>query len=124
MSCAEGEDGLVYNGILPFHKDTLNLKDIKRPKTEIMMNLGNPEEAFASSMIPNDGIGLARLEFIITSYIKIHPMALIHPERIKYSKILREIEQLTRVMINKSILLSSLPKGLGLLLRLSIQSRL
>ena len=83
VSCAEGEDGLVYEGILPFHKDTLSLKDLKRPKTEIMMNLGNPDEAFASSMIPNDGIGLARLEFIITSYIKIHPMALVHPEKVK-----------------------------------------
>lgn len=83
VSCAEGENGLVYDGILPFHKDTLILKDMKRPKTEIMMNLGNPEEAFGFSMIPNDGIGLARLEFIITSYIKVHPMALVHPEKVK-----------------------------------------
>src|ERR1035437_7876013 len=113
VSCAEGEDGLVYDGILPFHKDTLNLKDLKRPKTEIMMNLGNPEEAFASSMIPNDGIGLARLEFIITSYIKIHPMALVHPEKVKDPKVLREIEQLTRGYDKQEYFVEQLAQGFG-----------
>ncbi len=113
VSCAEGEDGIVYDGILPFHKDTLSLKDLKRPKTEIMMNLGNPEEAFAFSMVPNDGIGLARLEFIITSYIKIHPMALIHPERIKDSKVLREIEQITRGYDKEEFFVERLAQGVG-----------
>ena len=80
ISCAEGDEGRVYEGILPFHVDRLSLKDLQRPKTEIMMNLGNPEQAFSQSMIPNDGVGLARTEFIINSYIKIHPMALVHPE--------------------------------------------
>jgi pyruvate,water dikinase len=67
-----------------------------------MMNLGNPEEAFAMSMIPNDGIGLARLEFIITSYIKVHPMALIHPEKVEDEKVLEEIEKLTGRYENKA----------------------
>ena len=113
VSCAEGEDGLVYDGILPFHKDTLSLKDLKRPKTEIMMNLGNPEEAFAFSMIPNDGIGLARLEFIITSYIKIHPMALVHPEKVKDPKVLREIEQLTGGYNKEEYFVERLAQGVG-----------
>jgi pyruvate,water dikinase len=113
VSCAEGEDGLVYNGILPFHKDTLSLKDLKRPKTEIMMNLGNPEEAFAFSMIPNDGIGLARLEFIVTSYIKIHPMALVHPEKVKDLKVLREIEKLTRGYDKEDYFVEQLAQGVG-----------
>jgi len=113
VSCAEGEDGLVYDGILPFHKDTLSLKDIKRPKTEIMMNLGNPEEAFGFSMIPNDGIGLARLEFIITSYIKIHPMALVHPEKVKDLKVLREIGQLTRGYRREDYFVEQLAQGVG-----------
>lgn len=113
VSCAEGEDGLVYDGILPFHKDTLSLKDLKRPKTEIMMNLGNPEEAFAFSMIPNDGIGLARLEFIITSYIKIHPMALVHPEMVKDPKVLREIEQLTGGYDKEEYFVERLAQGVG-----------
>jgi pyruvate, water dikinase len=113
VSCAEGEDGIVYDGILPFHKDILNLKDIKRPKTEIMMNLGNPEEAFGFSMIPNDGIGLARLEFIITSYIKVHPMALVHPEKIKDLKVLREIEQLTQGYRREDYFVEQLAQGVS-----------
>lgn len=113
VSCAEGEDGLVYEGILPFHKDTLILKDMKRPKTEIMMNLGNPEEAFGLSMIPNDGIGLARLEFIITSYIKVHPMALVHPEKVKDLKVLREIEQLTRGYRREDYFVEQLAQGVS-----------
>lgn len=113
VSCAEGENGLVYDGILPFHKDTLILKDMKRPKTEIMMNLGNPEEAFGFSMIPNDGIGLARLEFIITSYIKVHPMALVHPEKVKNLKALREIEQLTRGYRREDYFVEQLAQGVG-----------
>jgi pyruvate,water dikinase len=113
VSCAEGEDGLVYEGILPFHKDTLSLKDLERPKTEIMMNLGNPEEAFAFSMIPNDGIGLARLEFIITSYIKIHPMALVHPEKVRDNKVRQGIEQLTKGYEKSEFFVEQLAQGVG-----------
>jgi pyruvate,water dikinase len=101
VSCAEGDSGKVYEGILPYHVETLDLKNIGNTKTKIMMNLGNPEEAFASSRIPNDGIGLARLEFIITSYIKVHPMALIHPENVKDKSILEEIESLAAGYENK-----------------------
>ncbi|WP_445475815.1 phosphoenolpyruvate synthase [Methanococcoides methylutens] len=101
VSCAEGDIGRVYEGILPFHIETVDLKGLGKTKTEMMMNLGNPEEAFALSMIPNDGIGLARLEFIITSYIKVHPMALVHPEKIKDESVLEEIEKLTAGYENK-----------------------
>ena len=93
--CAGGDEGIVYEGILPFHVDRLSLKDLKRPRTKIMMNLGNPEEAFSHSMIPNDGVGLARMEFVINSYIRIHPMALIHPERIADEAVRNEINDLT-----------------------------
>ncbi|MCD6130468.1 MAG: phosphoenolpyruvate synthase [Deltaproteobacteria bacterium] len=95
VNCAEGDEGKVYDKILPFHVERISLKNIKRPKTEIMMNLGNPEMAFSLSMIPNDGIGLARMEFIISSWIKIHPMVLIHPEKITDISIKEEIEDLT-----------------------------
>ena len=95
VSCAEGDAGVVYEGILPFSVEKMSLKDLSRPKTEIMINLGNPEEAFSTSMIPNDGVGLARLEFIITSYIKIHPMALIHPEMVTDENARKQIEDLT-----------------------------
>ena len=95
VSCAEGDAGVVYEGILPFGVEKMSLKGLSRPKTEIMINLGNPEEAFSTSMIPNDGVGLARLEFIITSYIKIHPMALIHPEMVTDENARKQIEDLT-----------------------------
>jgi pyruvate,water dikinase len=95
VSCAEGDEGIVYEGILPFQVEEISLKDLKRPKTKIMMNLGNPEEAFSFSMIPNDGIGLARMEFIINSYIKIHPMALVHPEKVTDQGVRKTIDELT-----------------------------
>ena len=60
-----------------------DLSGLQRPKTKIMLNIGNPELAFKTSFLPNDGVGLARMEFIITEYIKAHPMALIHPERVQ-----------------------------------------
>ncbi|MCX6670070.1 MAG: phosphoenolpyruvate synthase, partial [Methanothrix sp.] len=95
VSCAEGEVGYVYEGKLPFKVEKVILTDLPRPRTKIMINLGNPEVAFSVSMIPNDGVGLARLEFIIASYIKIHPMALIHPEKVADEAAQREIEELT-----------------------------
>ena len=67
---------------MPFNVEKISLKNLSRPKTKVMINLGNPEVAFSTSMIPNDGVGLARLEFIISSYIKVHPMALVHPRRL------------------------------------------
>ncbi len=95
VSCAEGDEGFVYEGILPFHIDRVELKDIKRPKTKIMINLANPDIAFSASMIPNDGVGLARMEFIINSYIKIHPMALVHYNKVSDSYVRKQIDNLT-----------------------------
>jgi pyruvate,water dikinase len=95
VSCAEGDTGFVYEGLMPFNVEKMSLKDLPRPKTEVMINLGNPEEAFSVSMIPNDGIGLARLEFIINSYIKVHPMALIHSDQVKDEAARKKIEELT-----------------------------
>jgi len=96
VDCAGGDEGVLYEGKIPFHIERLSLKEMKRPKTKIMMNLGNPEEAFSLSMIPNDGVGLARMEFIINSYIKIHPMALIHPELVTDDMDRKKIDDLTR----------------------------
>ena len=76
ISCAEGESGFVYEGILPFHVDKFSMdNDLKLP-VKLMLNVGNPECSFENSLIPNSGVGLARLEFIVSNYIKIHPMAL------------------------------------------------
>jgi pyruvate,water dikinase len=76
ISCTEGETGIIYDGMLPFHIDKLALtKNLKLP-VKLMLNVGNPECAFENSLIPNSGVGLARLEFIVSNYIKIHPLAL------------------------------------------------
>ncbi|WP_456392341.1 phosphoenolpyruvate synthase [Nitratifractor sp.] len=82
VSCAEGETGFVYEGKLPFEIVKTDLSTLPKPKTEIMMNLGNPDQAFSLASLPVDGIGLARMEFIINEYIKAHPMALKHPEKV------------------------------------------
>ncbi len=95
VSCAEGEEGFVYDRVLPFHVEKTRLSDLRRPKTEVMMNLGNPDAAFGLAMVPNDGIGLARMEFIISSYIKVHPMALVHPERVTDESVRQSIADLT-----------------------------
>ncbi len=94
VSCAEGEVGYVYEGKLPYKIEKTNLKNIKRPKTKIMMNLGNPDMAFSLSSLPVDGIGLARMEFIINEYIKAHPMALKHPDKVD-EKTRKELEELS-----------------------------
>ncbi len=82
ISCAEGETGNVYDGILGFDIQQTDLSQLGHPKTKIMMNLGNPDQAFSLASLPSDGIGLARMEFIISEYIKVHPMALKHPEKV------------------------------------------
>ena len=93
--CAGGDKGVVYEGAVPFQVQRTDLKEIGRPRTQIMMNVANPENAFALSFIPNDGVGLAREEFIITSYIKAHPLALIDYARIEDATVRAEIDALT-----------------------------
>jgi pyruvate,water dikinase len=95
VSCAEGEEGFVYRGRLPVRIERTNLAEIPRPRTHMMMNVANPGEAFSLSFLPNDGVGLARLEFIIGTHIRAHPMALLHPDRISDPRERRELEQLT-----------------------------
>ena len=95
VSCAEGDKGFVYQDKLSFKINKINIKNLKRPKTKIMMNISSPEIAFTSSFIPNDGVGLAREEFIINDMIKIHPLALLNYEKQKNKKIKKQIAQLT-----------------------------
>ncbi|MFH0967144.1 MAG: phosphoenolpyruvate synthase [Methanobacteriota archaeon] len=114
VNCSEGDEGVVYGEILPFRVESLSLKDLARPKTKIMMNLGNPEEAFAFSMIPNDGIGLARMEFVINNYIRIHPMALVHPEKVTDEKDKTKISELTYGYEDrKEYFVEKLSQGIG-----------
>ncbi|MGI9231328.1 MAG: phosphoenolpyruvate synthase [Methylocystis sp.] len=95
VSCAEGEVGKIYEGKIDFEIEKTNITNLSKPNTQIMMNIGNPDLAFRHSMLPNDGVGLARMEFIIAETIKAHPMALIHPNRLD-AQDLREIQKLTK----------------------------
>jgi len=94
VSCAEGETGRVYRGEVAHHVDEVDLTDLPRPRTMIMVNLGNPALAFRTSLLPNDGVGLARMEFIISEAIKVHPLALVHPERISGAEDRALVEEL------------------------------
>ncbi len=96
VSCAGGETGHVYEGLLPIKKSTLALNTVRRPRTAVMVNLGDPDLAFRTAMLPNDGVGLARMEFIIQQYIGIHPMALADPAKVASLKERTEIARLTR----------------------------
>jgi pyruvate,water dikinase len=96
VSCAEGSLGRVYEGSVPFETRRTDLTGLRRPETKIMLILGNPELAFQHSFLPNDGVGLARMEFVITEHIKAHPMALLHPERVENEAERRALLDLAR----------------------------
>jgi len=114
VSCAEGETGFVYQGLLPFKIKRTKIAGLKRPKIKVMMNVGSPEQAFAFSFIPNDGVGLAREEFIINNYIKIHPLALLNYSQIKNKKIKKQIDQITIAYENKvEFYIDKLAEGIG-----------
>lgn len=102
VDCARGDDGAVYSGILKFVVERTDVKNLPRPTTKMMMNIGSPDHAFAYSQIPNDGVGLAREEFIIDSHIKIHPLALLHFNKVKDASVRETINELTHGYANKS----------------------
>ena len=83
LYCAEGETGIIYSGLLKYHVEKFELKSNYSLPVKLMMNVGNPETSFASSQLPNKGVGLARLEFIINNYIKVHPKALLDYPNVK-----------------------------------------
>jgi pyruvate,water dikinase len=96
VSCAEGAVGHVYAGQVPFRKTTTDLATLPMPRTRLMVNIGNPDTAFQTRFLPNDGVGLARMEFIVAEHIRIHPMALVHPEKVQDAAARAEIGRLTR----------------------------
>ncbi len=122
VSCCEGETGYVYEGFLKYDVDTINIEELPKTRTKIMMNVGIPEQAFSQAMIPNDGVGLAREEFIINSHIGIHPLALVEYERLKNSsedneeirQIVKEIEERTIIYRDKKqFFIDKLAEGIG-----------
>jgi pyruvate, water dikinase len=116
VSCAEGETGYVYEGQLPVEVERVSIKDLRRPKTAIMMNVANPEESFRLSFLPNDGVGLAREEFIIANSIKAHPLALLDYERLDDPELKAEIDRLTRGYSDKAeFFVDKLAQGVGMI---------
>lgn len=116
VDCTAGEKGYVYEGILKFKIEKHDLKKIPNTKTKIMMNIGSPESAFEQSFIPNDGVGLAREEFIINSYIKIHPNALINYKSIKDKEVKKTIDEITEGYQDKTeFFVDKLAEGIGMI---------
>ncbi|WP_017319239.1 phosphoenolpyruvate synthase [Mastigocladopsis repens] len=102
ISCAEGEEGRVYAGLLPFEVKEVPLENLPRTHTQILMNVGNPQEAFSLSAIPNDGVGLARTEFIIANHIQTHPMALIYYDQLEDEFVKAKIAEITALYDDKT----------------------
>lgn len=94
VSCAHGEEGRVYAGRIPFECKEIDVGALPKPPVAVMLTLGDPESAFARSMLPNDGVGLVRIEFIVSDEIQVHPMALIHPERVSDARVAAKIASL------------------------------
>jgi pyruvate,water dikinase len=114
VSCAEGEVGLVFDGILKYSRKTIDTENLTRPRTKVMMNVGDPNRAFGLSSLPNDGVGLAREEFIISSAIQVHPLALTRFEQLPAGPDREKIVQLTRSYAHKpDYFVDKLAEGVG-----------
>ncbi|MCF7861017.1 phosphoenolpyruvate synthase [Candidatus Woesearchaeota archaeon] len=116
VDCSQGSDGNVYQGLLDFEIKETDLGTIPTPHTKIMMNLGSPEQAFEKSFIPNQGVGLAREEFVINSYIQIHPLALLRFDELQDESVKKKIEALTIGYSNKAdFFVDKLAEGVGMI---------
>jgi pyruvate, water dikinase len=116
VSCAEGSVGQVYAGEIKVTKTSTDVSAMPRPRTHVMVNLGNPDTAFQTAMLPNDGVGLARMEFIVAEHIRAHPMALAHPERIDDPAVRDQIAQLTRGFAKPAdFFVRQLSEGVGMI---------
>lgn len=102
VSCAEGDEGFVYEGTAEFDVETVDVANLPRTRTEIMLNLANPAAAYRWWRIPADGVGLARMEFVVSNHIRVHPMALVRYDRLKDEKAKQEIAELTAGYENKT----------------------
>ncbi len=116
VSCAEGDTGFVYEGLLDYDHREMEIDTENRPKTKIMMNVANPEEAFRLSFIPCDGVGLAREEFIVTNYIQIHPLALLEYDKLEDQQAKQKIDEITMGFQDKAeFFVNRLAEGVGML---------
>ncbi|MGL4758740.1 MAG: phosphoenolpyruvate synthase [Patescibacteria group bacterium] len=116
VSCSEGEAGNVYEGLLNYDVEETELSNLPSTRTKVLMNVGNPTEALKLSMIPNDGVGLARSEFMIANQIKIHPLALLNYDKVTDQLTRYQIEELTVGYEEKSLyFIDKLALGVGMI---------
>ncbi|KAB2855021.1 MAG: phosphoenolpyruvate synthase, partial [Bauldia sp.] len=114
VSCAEGDQGFVYEGIAKFEVETLDFSSLPETTTRIMLNLANPAAAYRWWRIPAEGVGLARMEFVVSNHIKAHPLALARFDTLKDDKVRAEIEALTTGYADKTeYFVDSLSRGLA-----------
>jgi pyruvate, water dikinase len=116
VSCAEGDEGFVYDGQLQFNIESLDLGSVQKPKTHIMMNVADPSQAFELSFLPNDGIGLVREEFVLNNTIAVHPLALLGYDNLKDLEAKEKITQLTIAYPSKrEFYVDKLAQGVGII---------
>ena len=116
LDCSDGATAYVYDGKIAYTVNDIALDTIPTPPVAVMVNCADPDSAFQTSMLPVAGVGLARLEFIITNLIKIHPMALIHPEKVEDKAVRTEIERITAAYSNKKdFFVNTLAQGIGMI---------
>lgn len=116
VSCAEGRIGHVYKEAIEFSEETINFDNLKLPSTEVKFILSDPDRAFLLSQYPNKGVGLLRMEFIITHMIKIHPMALVNFDKIQNEKTRAIIQEITKSYPHKTdYFINKLAEGLGII---------
>eukprot|EP00978_Attheya_sp_CCMP212_P016041 scaffold41705_cov58-Attheya_sp.AAC.3 len=120
LCCDGGEVGIVYPGKVAYERKSTDLTKIAKSKTKIMLNLADPDSAFRWWKLPIDGIGLARMEFCVMEHVKVHPMALAHPERVQDPEILWQIEEMTKDYETPSdYFVQTLARGIGQLAALA-----
>lgn len=116
VDCSQGSEGIIYKGLLDFDINEVDLQSIPETHTKIMMNLGSPEQAFEKSFLPNSGVGLAREEFVINSYIKIHPLALMHFDELEDEEVKKKILDVTAAYPDKvQYFTDKLAEGIGMI---------
>jgi pyruvate,water dikinase len=115
LSCAEGEQGRIYRGALEYEVDELDPSQFPRPRTQMMLNVGSPEQAFQAAMLPNDGVGLARMEFIFAAWVKVHPLALTRFDKLS-PEAKAEVDKVTRGYADKTeYFVDKLSQGIGVI---------
>ncbi|QSR87155.1 phosphoenolpyruvate synthase [Candidatus Methylacidiphilum infernorum] len=114
--CIDGEKGQVYDGIIKYRQDIIKINKKINTQTRVMMNIGNPQKAISLSSLPNDGVGLARQEFILSNYVKIHPLALIHYNKLSSNDTKNIIDKITESYANKEeYFIDKLAEGIALI---------